>query len=707
MVDLHLLPLVLAVLLCVPVALSPVSEHASLLLSRIALPVFGFYVADRSPRRGRQRDRMRAAHVDATHRIYAARTLLLSAVLGVVGSVFGVYLAAGAVALLRVPPEALAAALPAQLAFVAGVARIPELGPGELFALLLLSSATVGTTLALGTYWLRWELLGQRARARESEIEATIPRTVAFVYALSRSGMPFPTVLETLSRNQSVYGEAAREIGVTVRDMNAFGTDVLTALRRSAERTPSESMSEFAENLASVLGSGRNLSNFLREQYERYQEEAEAQQQQYLELLATFAEIYVTVLVAGPLFFITVLVVVGLVLSDTLPILRFVGYVGIPLASAGYVVYIDSITADRGDLSVPDDGAVETPEPRRGSGPAVASDGGSAGSAADRRNRARLAAYDRIRPVSRLLEDPVEGLLSAPVLSLVVTLPIVLAWVLLQAGPELARLPASFRLAPPGPNGVVVAIDDPVIEGTIVVLAGFALLYELRKRRERAIEEAVPDFLERMASVNEAGLTVVASLDRVSDGELGRLGTELRRTRRDIAWGADATTALRRMERRVRTPSVTRSVTLITNAMDASGDVAPVLRIAADESQQSRRLRRERRQEMLTYLLVIYVSFLVFLGIIAALTVSFIPAIEQANQGITAGAPGGAVGASAFAGLRDVNTDAYTLLFYHVSAIQAVCSGLIAGQLGEGSLVDGFKHATVLLVVAYLAFVIL
>jgi len=33
---------------------------------------------------------------------------------------------------------------------------------------------------------------------------------------------------------------------------------------------------------------------------------------------------------------------------------------------------------------------------------------------------------------------------------------------------------------------------------------------------------------------------------------------------------------------------------------------------------------------MLTYLIVIYISFLVFLGIIASLSVSFIPAIEEA-----------------------------------------------------------------------------
>jgi flagellar protein FlaJ len=198
--------------------------------------------------------------------------------------------------------------------------------------------------LALGTYFARWEILNQRSYARGSEIEASLPRTVAFVYALSRSGMAFPSVMRTLAANERVYGEAARELSVAVRDMNTFGTDVITALRRTSERTPSENMEEFAENLASVLGSGRSIPEFLHDQYQRYQEEAEAQQEQYLELLSTFAEAYVTVLVAGPLFFITILVVIGLVLEDTLPILRIVVYVALPLASGAFIAYIDSVT---------------------------------------------------------------------------------------------------------------------------------------------------------------------------------------------------------------------------------------------------------------------------------------------------------------------------------------------------------------------------
>ncbi|MFB6123837.1 MAG: type II secretion system F family protein [Haloferacaceae archaeon] len=699
---LYLAPLVAVLLLVVPVVLSPVSRRADLMLSRVALPVFGDYVSGENPRKSWQVSRLRAAHVGETHRVYASRTLLLSGLGGVVGSVVGVYAAAWLLELFAVSEPALRATLPAALRFLSPLANLSRVTLVGLFVILLFASATLGSVLAFGTYWARWAYLDQLAQARASQIEASLPRTIAFTYALSRSGMPFPKVLEALARNEDIYGEAAREVGVTVRDMDTFSTDVLTALRRMARRTPSEGLEDFSENLASVLGSGRNLSSFLNTQYERYREEAEAQQQQYLDLVSTFAEIYVTTLVAGPLFLITVLVIIGLVIENTLTLTRIVGYLGIPLASLAFGVYVDSLTQkeqsvgtlEREELEA--SAVSETASSAAADAPAdtnaPTTDGGVAEHAV---SRERLAAYDRLRWLRRWVDEPLESVLRRPEVSFLVTVPLGLVWLFARSIP-----------IPLGPSALQ-ALDHPFLEATIVALAVYALLHETHKYRRRRIEEATPDFLDRMASVNEAGLTVVESLERISRSDLGQLEENVERTWRDVRWGGDTQTAFRRLAIRARARMVSQAVVLITNAMRASGDIAPVLRIAADEAQDTRRLRRERRQEMLTYLLVIYISVFVFLGIIAALTVAFIPAVKAASQaaGPTGGAVGGVPGIS-FGG-ADVPAEAYQLLFFHVSSIQAVCSGLIAGQLAEGGAEDGLKHATILLAITYVAFAVL
>jgi flagellar protein FlaJ len=722
---LHLLaPLVVATGLVAFLGAALVDDRVDRALSRVSLRLFGSYTGRNARRRERERARMRAAHVDQTHGRFAARTIFVATALGVVGAVGAVYAVGFVLVVVGVDPPTLARGLFGTLgvtapsafrgtsssvvAFFAGTDSVAQVTPVGLVVVVAIAVATLTLPVAVVGYWGRWLYLDQVAAARANRIDTTLPRTVAFIYALSRSGMPFPKVLETLAANREVYGEAAAEFAVAVRDTNAFGTDIITALEDTARRTPSDGFEEFAENLASVLGSGRALSSFLHEQYERYQKEIADQQQTYLDLLETFAEIYVTVLVAGPLFFITVLVVIGLVISDTLPLIQVVTYMGIPLASIAFIVYINSITDSlrasgwQSDLDV---GRERDAVPGHAEALEAVADGGTldATTAREARNYANLRTYDRTETLRAWVEDPKGKLLQRPLVTLYLTIPLSVVWVAVTFDRSVAFTGTLLAVEGFKLYRVFGVVDQPVVEASLVVMGVLSLVYELRKRTYREIENTTPDFLDRMASVNEAGLTVVSSIKRVSQTDLGVLGTELRRAYRDIEWGADVASALRRMANRTQAPMLTRSVALVTNAMGASGDISPVLRIAANETEETRALREERRQQMLTYLVVIYVSFFVFLGIIAALTVSFIPAIESASQS-AAFSGDSAVSAGVFAGLENVDTEAYSLLFFHVTLVQGLFSGLIAGQLGEGSVTDGLKHATLLVFVTYVVF---
>ncbi|MGM0592460.1 MAG: type II secretion system F family protein [Halobacteriota archaeon] len=684
-----LLPLLGVVVLCLPVVLSPFSRRANHLVSRVALSLFGRYVSEINPGRRREAELLRAAHVPQTHRLYASRTLLFVGLFGVTGSVVGVYVGTGVLTALWTSVTAVREAIPAIVTVDSNLGRYRSLFPSTLFVWNLVWSATLGSLTALGTYWIRWGRVRYRVKLRAREIEATLPRTVAFVFALSRSGMPFPRVLATLSRNQQVYGEAAREVGVAVGEMEGFGTDVLTALERMSSRTPSDNLQEFGDNLVSVLGSGRSLSEYLRSQYERYLDEAESRQEQYLELLATFAEVYVTALVAGPLFLITILTVIGLVIDDTLLVIKLVTYLGLPVASLAFVLYVDRVV---GSLE-----AGRFTRGAEGSRPRTSARTAPDGGGVDNRwrpNVERLAAYDRLVTFRRWWDRPVQRLLQAPTATFVATVPLGLAWVLFRSTPLSTD------------QSLLEALDGPVVEATLFAFVVFAAFYEVKKYRQGAIEDAVPDFLDRMASTNEAGLPVVDSIRRLSKTDLGALTEEIQRTRRDIGWGAEVQTALYRMQRRTGSPTLTRAMTLISNAMIASGDISPILKIAADEAQQTRRLRRERRQEMFTYLLVIYISFLVFVGITVALTVAFIPAVDATSAASADTTQPTAVTSGVLTGLREVNTEPYKLLFFHITAIQGVCSGLVAGLLGAGRIQDGVKHATLLLGLSYVTFLV-
>jgi flagellar protein FlaJ len=547
----------------------------------------------------------------------------------------------------------------------------------------MIAAGWLGIVCGISIYWFRWWWPTHTAAARGRRIDATMPRTVAFLYALSRSGMTFPDVLSVFAAKEGVYGETAIEISLTVREMDLAGADLVSALERTAARTPSGEFEEFLTNTVSVLKSGQDLPGFLEAQYDRYQDEAEANQQRLLTQFATLAEVYVTTLVAGPLFLLTILVVIGLTLDETLSSLQLLVYLVLPLLNLVFIIYLSTLTEPLRPGTVGPEteialgGTINIRKRNR-----TLPDGGTIRTT----NEDRLAFYARYCTVFERVSSPVKTLTERPERLLALTLP-------------LAVLVSLGRLWEPFSGGALDAqqVDDVLIQSGLFVLGSYALVATACERRIGRVEAALPDVLARLASINEAGVSITDSIDRVQKGDLGSLSPEFERIWRDIEWGADLNASLWRFERRVKTVSVTRMVVLVTNAASASGRLAPVLRITAQQGHAERRLERDRKGELLTYLIVIYLSFFVFALIVLVLNNVLIPSLPEPTTDLEA------TGAN-FGGIE---TDAYSLVFGHALVIQGALSGYVAGRMGEASVRSGAKHATILASIAYLIFLLI
>jgi len=154
-----------------------------------------------------------------------------------------------------------------------------------------------------------------------------------------------------------------------------------------------------------------------------------------------------------------------------------------------------------------------------------------------------------------------------------------------------------------------------------------------------------------------------------------------------------------RFEHRVRTPSIARTVTLITKASYMSGDIGEILKIAASDARMSEVLKRERKTSMLIYLAIIYLAFAVFIFVVGVIVTMFLPVLlKGGTQQVLSSRSGLGKGAQA------LSASSFHLLVYHACLIQAVFSGLLAGQMAEGSLKAGIKHVCILLLIALVAF---
>jgi flagellar protein FlaJ len=239
-------------------------------------------------------------------------------------------------------------------------------------------------------------------------------------------------------------------------------------------------------------------------------------------------------------------------------------------------------------------------------------------------------------------------------------------------------------------------LDDHIVIAGLIIAIPYATFHQLWRRKVMGIEAAIPEFLERMAGINEIGLTIAQGLALMVRTNLGVLSYEIKRIKRDLDWGANIEEALVRFEHRIRTPSIARTVTLITKASYMSGDIGEILAIAASDARMSEILKRERSTSMLIYLVIVYLAFGVFLFVVGVILTMFLPLlVEQGgHMAQMRGVPGGQM----------VSGETFGILVYHACLIQALFSGLLAGYMGEGSLNAGVKHSCILLVIALVVF---
>jgi flagellar protein FlaJ len=224
------------------------------------------------------------------------------------------------------------------------------------------------------------------------------------------------------------------------------------------------------------------------------------------------------------------------------------------------------------------------------------------------------------------------------------------------------------------------------------------VLHERERRRTQTITERFPDVLNILASANQMGVDIVDAFELVTRWASGTLADELEKVRNDIAWNHDLTRALLDFADRLNVPQLSRTMTLIAEGSQSSGDLAGLLEIAATDTRARAKLARARRREVGSYVAIVVVGFLVYLLVIIMVSASYLdPIAEVAATSGTDSVEGPVT-------LGAVPVETYRLLFLHSALIQGFGSGLIAGKLAENDILSGLKYGLGLVALTVVAF---
>ncbi|MUV87752.1 pilus assembly protein [Natronomonas sp. CBA1123] len=637
-------------------------------------PVRTYFKARPDEHFGLQR-RLNQARLGLSYDVYLTRTVLYSVIVGLLCALLGLGLTValsrlGVLAGIESPISVSSGTVLSDVVLFVAANRVFFFG-----ATATLLSMFLGATVTwIAQYYYPYILVDSRRR----NIDVMLPHAIVYMYALSYGGMDFITVLKRMAEADETYGEVAHEFDMVVRDVEVFGNDLFTAIRNARNLTASENMETFLDDMLSVLDSGGNVTEFLRDESDKYMQRSQEEQKRFLETLAMLSEVFIVAFVAAPLFLIITLIMMTFLGSAGFSMLFAIVYLVIPLGMLGFIVLVSMLS-----------------EPYRSPNHSVTTDSDLSSPTEWFDDDTQHTIVRRIRLRRRLdefLSSPLKPLRRRPELTLLFSAPLAVAYLAV----------AAVVFGAPSVDGV---LSTPFrttnlffVAPFLIVATPMAFVHEQSRRQRRHVASRLPDALDILASSNQMGVSLVEGFGLVARNVTGRFAEELRHVRNDIRWNHDMRDALLSMADRMAVPQLTRTCKILAEGSRSTGNLHQVLKIAAQDTRHRLQMERAREQELQTYVAVVAIGFLVYLGTVVVIDQSFLaPVIERIGE-----TESGELDQLISVGAGDVST--YNALFLHSALVQAVGTGLIIGELADSDVRSGLKYSIALVLVALAVF---
>lgn len=653
-------------------------------VDQLAYRIFGNFFYKNKEKFQSLKVKIRHSHISIPVDQYLASACMYSIIAGLIGAIIGAWLG---LKIFGDPVSRLSLFLNSTSA---GFAE------GHLYPLGILTTLLLFILSFLTIFGLAYIFPYFQADIRHACIDKSMLSSVTYMYALTKGGLSIYDVLRSLSRYTHIFGTCAEEVSFIVRDMDYLGKDFISALNSAKERTPSELFKDFIDGLV-LVSSSTAIIEYIKNKSDQYQDMVEMANRNFLKRLDVLAEIYVTVLVAGPLFIMTTLIVLQLIRLASAQILYILIYALIPLANLLFLVLLDTI----GELSMdPKKADVSAFSMNLSDIPEISS---GLSEEEEKKRSKKFLLYRQLNNIKDLLFNPYKTIRDEPRYTFFIGILLGLYY-LTRVPKNLAddfnsnfHLALNFTHISDSSIQLISEIQNYFIIFIVIIMIPFIIFYEIRAWRMRKIDEKMPDFLRDLSNLNGSGILFSNSLKLMAESKMGILTKELKKLKEDLSWGTSTTRVLIKLENSIRTATSSRVLHTLIKANESTSDLKSVLSVTAEQVKSEEEMKKERSSDMAVYVITIYVAFFVFLFIVFILAAYFFPQtvfFTSASQEV--GSAG--IGNGAF------NIKEYTMLMFHSTLVQAFASGLVAGKMGQGSVYMGLKHSVSMAMLAFVVF---
>jgi len=279
-------------------------------------------------------------------------------------------------------------------------------------------------------------------------------------------------------------------------------------------------------------------------------------------------------------------------------------------------------------------------------------------------------------------------------------------------------------------------VGDSGVIGNVIILSLFLVICPqliinyVNFRELKEMEFAFPNFLRDLVDATKAGLPLHKAIISLSHNNYGPLTKEVRKMSNQLTWNIDLIKVLERSKERLKkSPTLEKTMRILIESYESGGRVSEILESLSNTLVIIQETEKERKSSLKQYVTAMYVISFVFIAIVVAINKLMVPIFETSVYSPEVGLEFGGTNPCNFCvygltlqclpcniysnicsifGVNEISISCYYFsLFFCMSIIQSIMGGLVAGQIGEGSMKAGIKHSLILFSITVAAFMIL
>jgi archaeal flagellar protein FlaJ len=232
-------------------------------------------------------------------------------------------------------------------------------------------------------------------------------------------------------------------------------------------------------------------------------------------------------------------------------------------------------------------------------------------------------------------------------------------------------------------------VELPIAVAITLIISAVppAIVHQKIASKKASMERGISNFLRDMTETRKTGLSPEACISNLSGRDYGAFSKELKKMSSDIGWGIPMRNVIMDFVKKTKSWMSQIVMFLLLEAVDVGGGTISMIESLARFNNMTQEVEKEKQMSVRPYMIMPYFAAILLVATTLMTLIFTTQTLEMGGELATAAS----------------NTAELQLIFTVSVVTHCYLIGLVAGKISEESLAAGFKHSSLLVVIAIVA----